>query len=123
MVARGPNMVDLMKDIITRVIEREVDPKHPDAITDYPNDPGGRTQYGISERANPAAWKDGHVTEDEARDIYYQKYVVAPGFHKIPPGYEGVQEQLIDFGVHSGAKMAIRKLQEALSVEIDGILG
>lgn len=112
-------MVDLMEDIINQVIQREGGSK----ATNRSNDPGGRTQYGISERANPEAWADGKVTEDEAREIYTRKYIKGPGFDKIPPSHAKVQSQLIDYGVHSGPQIAIQKLQKALGTTIDGVLG
>lgn len=108
-----------LDDIIDGVIEREGGSK----ATNDPLDPGGRTQYGISERANPEAWKDGKVTEAEAREIYLHKYVIFPKFHLIPASHAKLQEQLIDFGVHSGQGVAIKKLQEILGVEADGVIG
>lgn len=105
--------------IIDDVLLREGGSK----MTNDPNDPGGRTQYGISERANPEAWKDGKVTETEAREIYLHKYVIFPKFHLIPPSHSKLQEQLIDFGVHSGQQVAIKKLQEILGLDADGVIG
>lgn len=86
-----------------------------------PADAGGRTNFGISEKSNPEAWKDGKITEAEAREIYLTKYVKAPGFDKI--AYPKLQAQLIDFGVNSGPHLAIQKLQALLNVEADGVLG
>jgi lysozyme family protein len=112
--------------VITEIIEREGGSK----ATNDPKDPGGRTQYGISERANPQAWADGKVTESEAREIFLQKYVVWPKFHTIPPSHKNTQEQLIDFGVHSGPGVAVMKLQETLNeagadpkLKVDGDFG
>lgn len=84
-------------------------------------DKGGRTNYGISEKANPTAWADGKVTEDEARAIYEAKYVKAPGFDKIQDSK--LRAQLVDFGVNSGPHLAIQKLQEIVGVPQDGVLG
>ena len=39
-----------------------------------PNDPGGRTDWGISERAHPELWADGKVTEEEATDAFRETY-------------------------------------------------
>lgn len=112
--------------IITDVMKREGGAK----ATNDPKDPGGRTQYGISERANPEAWADGKVTETEAREIFLQKYVVWPKFHTIPPSHKATQEQLIDYGVHSGPAVAVTKLQECLNeagaapkLKVDGDFG
>ena len=101
--------------IIDSVLKRE------GAATNDPVDGGGRTAYGISERANPDAWADGKVTAEEARQIYEQKYVRYPGFDKIQDPH--LQAQLVDFGVNSGSYIAIQELQKILHVSVDGILG
>lgn len=90
-------------------------------MTNDPNDKGGRTQYGISEKSNPDAWKDGKVTEDEARAIYEQKYLVGTGIAKVADPL--LQAQLLDFTVTSGPYPAISNLQTILGVKADGILG
>lgn len=105
--------------IISDVIEAEGGSK----MTNDPDDKGGRTQYGISERANPQAWLDGKVTEEEAREIYLQKYVIWPKFHLIPASHAALQKQLIDFGVPSGHYIAIQKLQKVLGLTEDGVIG
>lgn len=104
-----------IESIISEIIAREGPP------TDDPLDKGGRTAYGISEKSNPEAWADGHVTEAEARDIYYRKYVISPGFDKVKD--PGLRAQLVDFGVTSGPQLAIMKLQQIVGAEIDGVLG
>lgn len=107
--------------VIDAVILAEVGNKPDGGFTNDPLDKGGRTAYGISEKANPEAWADGKVTEDEARAVYFKKYVEGPGFDKIP--YTKLQHQLIDFGVNSGPFVAIQRLQEALGVVADGKIG
>ena len=108
-------MPPTIEDIITDVLKREGN------ATNDPDDHGKRTQYGISERANPEAWADGHVTEAEAREIYERKYVRGPRFDSIKDPQ--LQAQLIDFGVVSGPSIAIMKLQEAVHVTVDGVIG
>lgn len=107
----------MIHDIVDDVIQREGGAK----VTNDTHDGGGRTQYGISERANPEAWADGKVTEAEARAIYEQKYVIYPGFHHVQDDH--LRAHLVDFGVNSGPQVAISKLQEILGVIVDGILG
>lgn len=114
------DLVSNTTDIITDVIKREVG-ETGDAIVNDPSDGGGRTQFGISERSNPEAWKDGHVTEEEARAIYERKYVLGPGFDRVQN--ENLRAQLVDWGVNSGPSVAISKLQALLNVEVDGHLG
>ncbi len=104
-------------DIITQV---EID-EGGSKVTNDPSDGGGRTQYGISERSNPEAWKDGKVTEAEAREIYFNKYVKGPKFDLVLD--PKLQAQLIDFGVTSGPMVAIMKLQGVLGLKVDGVIG
>ena len=105
--------------IIDDVLKREGG----SAVTNDPKDSGGRTQYGIAERSNPKAWTDGKVTEEEARDIYVEKYVIGPGYHRISPTHKKTQTLLIDFGVNSGPSIGTKKLQEIVEAEIDGVFG
>jgi len=106
-----------MSDVIDDIIRREGGSK----FSNDPIDKGGRTQYGISEKSNPEAWIDGKITEEEARKIFTDKYVTIPGFDKVLDPL--LRNQLIDFGVNSGPALAIKKLQEILGVEQDGVLG
>ncbi len=102
-------------NIIDAILAREGPP------TNDPLDKGGSTAYGISQRANPEAWKNGPPTEAQARAIYEARYFKGPGFDKVEDGR--LQAQLTDFGVNSGPAVAVRKLQEILGVPGDGILG
>ena len=108
-----------LDDVITDVLERE----GRNTRTDHAHDHGGRTQYGVSERSHPTAWADNEVTEQEAREIFLSKYVVYPGYHRIPPSHEKIQAQLIDFAVLSGPYIATEKLQAILNVKVDGLFG
>lgn len=85
-----------------------------------PEDKGGETKFGISKRAFPTL-DIKNLTEAQARAIYEQKYIAAPGFDQLAPS--PLQTQLIDFGVNSGPAIAIQKLQEILGVAVDGVLG
>lgn len=104
-----------MADTITDIEKRE------GPETNDPADHGGRTKYGISETANPDLWQDGPPTEAQSRERYEQRYVKGPGFDNIAD--KQLREQLIDYGVNSGPAIAIKKLQEILHVDVDGILG
>lgn len=105
----------MANDVIGDVIKRE------GPETNDPVDPGGRTKYGISEAANPDLWKDGPPTEAQSRERYEERYVKGPKFDKITD--RQLREQLIDFGVNSGPMVAIKKLQEILHVDADGVIG
>ena len=101
--------------LITDIEHREGDAQ----VTNDPADSGGRTKFGISERAHPEAWADGDVTEAEARDIYAHDYVRP--FRGIPEG--ALLHQLVDLGVTSGPDTSIKVLQHTLGVTADGIIG
>ena len=109
----------MVKDLIDDIILRETGGKPNGGYTNDPKDRGGRTQWGIAEKFNPEAWKDNKVDYQEARKIYAGKY--------LNP-FKGLENhaaysQLVDFGVTSGPMMAIMKLQELISVEVDGVVG
>jgi lysozyme family protein len=106
-----------INDEITAIIKAEGREK----TTNDPNDAGGRTQYGISEKSNPEAWADGKVTEEEARAIYLKKYVTGPRFDRVADSR--LQHFLVDFGVTSGPSIAIQYLQRSLGLPDDGIIG
>lgn len=38
-------------------------------------DDGGRTRWGIAEKDNPDAWKDGPPSLEQARQIYIDRYI------------------------------------------------
>lgn len=106
-----------MSDFIDEIIRREGGDKE----TNDPADSGGRTKFGISERAHPEAWADGDVTRPESRAIYEQVYVTAEKFHLLPD--EFLKHQVIDHGVPSGPDTAARMLQTVVGVPADGIIG
>jgi lysozyme family protein len=84
-------------------------------------DHGGATAFGISQKANPEAWKNGPPTEAEARAIFESKYLYGPKFKLIEDNK--LQAQCIDYGFNSGSYVCIQKLQTILKVPVDGILG
>ena len=93
-----------------------------------PVDRGGPTKYGITQRTL-RAWRGQVVTptdvrrltRDEARAIYHQRYVDAPGFATLP---DPLRAQVIDDAVLSGPRQAVKDLQRALGdVTVDGQLG
>lgn len=111
------------EDIIDQIIRREGS-----VYTDDPSDKGGPTKYGITLATLSAS--RGHacgpadvqaLSEDEARQIYHQNFVVAPGFWRIND--LNLCGLLVDCGVNHGPGTAIRWLQDAIGVTRDGNLG
>ena len=93
-----------------------------------PVDRGGPTKYGITQRTL-RAWRGRAVTvdevrrltEEEARAIYHRRYVSEPGFTTLP---DPLRAQVVDDGVMSGPRQAVRDLQRAIGrVRVDGVLG
>jgi lysozyme family protein len=98
---------------------------------DHVADKGGCTKWGIT-RETLADWRGmtvaqitcdeiARLTIDEAKMIYRVRYVEAPGFTHIRD--ERLRALLVDFGVHSGPRRAIKALQLAVGVESDGVIG
>jgi lysozyme family protein len=110
--------------MIDAIIEREGGAK----FTDHAADRGGPTKFGITQGAL-AAWRGRPVTRDdvaaleraEAWQIYWRKYVAAPGFADIHDDL--LAEQVIDAGVNHGPVRAARWLQTLAGVAVDGDVG
>ena len=107
-------------EIIAGIIDREGEGTPP--YLD-PRDYGGRTRWGIAERAHPDAWRNGPPTRDDAKRIYAEVYV-APFDPLIAAGLDDrVRVALIDDGVLSGVMTSIKNLQRAVNVPPDGVIG
>lgn len=95
---------------------------------DHPADHGGPTNFGVT-LSTLGAWRGKPVTADdvrsltegEARDIYREMYVHRPGFNRIAD--DRLRSLVIDAAVNHGAKRAVKLLQAALKITVDGTLG
>lgn len=103
-------------EILDGILDREGEGAPP-YIT--PGDRGGRTSWGISERAHPAAWRHGPPTREAAKAIYLEYYVRPFEF----VSYEPLRIQLIDFAVTSGVPRTVFHLQQTLGLPADGQFG
>jgi lysozyme family protein len=95
---------------------------------DHPADKGGPTKFGITQatlaewRGKPCSADDVRaLTENEAREIYREQYIVRPGFLGIEN--EAVRALAVDSAVNHGVKPAVKLLQTAARVFPDGIFG
>jgi lysozyme family protein len=93
------------------------------AYTNHPLDRGGPTKYGITLatlrdfRRDPAlqAADVMRLSEDDARRIYFDKYVVKPGFTQVLALMPVLGAKLVDVGVNCGPVRAGTWLQRALN--------
>lgn len=98
-------------------------------FTNHPKDRGGPTKGGITLKTlrsyggRPAATEADlrNLTEAEARKIYENSYITAPGFALIRDDL--LRFQVVDAGVLSGPSRATSWLQEVVGVTIDGRMG
>ena len=84
-----------------------------------PRDPGGETNFGISNRAYPRE-NIRALTREKAVAIYKRDYWDKPGCEDLPPK---LAVALFDCAVNQGANVAPALLQRALGVKADGIIG
>lgn len=90
-------------------------------VTDDPDDRGGLTKYGISQRSYPNV-DIRNLTEQQAKDIYKRDYWDKVKGDDIQS--QEVAENLFDTAVNMGPRTASRLAQMALSLEpVDGIIG
>jgi lysozyme family protein len=90
-------------------------------FTDDPNDRGGATKYGISQRAYPDL-NIRNLTEQQARDIYKRDYWDRVLGDDILS--QVIAENLFDTAVNIGVKTASRLAQLTLDIEpADGVIG
>jgi lysozyme family protein len=106
---------------IDQIID-EILVKEGSAYTNHPSDRGGPTKYGVTlgalgqHRRRPVTAADVEkLTEAEAREVYYHRYVTEPGFDKLLELNTNVAAEVIDAGVLSGPHRSGLWLQMALN--------
>lgn len=85
---------------------------------DHPSDPGGATNFGITQataRANGFLGDMRVLPRSTAYSIYYTRYVVGPNFDDVLAIDPKVGEELIDSGVNAGTGRAAKWFQHALN--------
>ena len=90
----------------------------------HPNDRGGLTRFGISQRWNPDI-DVLHITREQAIEFYWERYWKAKNYDWLPPA---IAVKVFDLSTNLGEQSVVRCLQRALRacgypVKIDGILG
>ena len=88
-------------------------------FSDDPDDPGGLTKWGIAERYHPEV-RNPNFSKEDAIAIYLKKYWNKCRCDDLP---DGVDVLVFDMAVNPGPIQAIKFLQEALDVKVDGVIG
>lgn len=108
---------------IERYLANLVDVVEGPRYTNYPEDRGGPTKYGVTQKAlahhrgHPVTPEDvENLPRDEALEIYRQEYVVLPGFDKLADASPAVALECIDTGINMGQKVSGTMLQRSLNV-------
>ncbi len=104
-----PSIEKLLQDILLKE----------GGLSDDPDDKGGLTKFGISQKAFPSL-DIASLTPERAKQIYYERYVIAPRIHLLPTP---LQALLTDYAVNSGPGVAIKALQRVLRITEDGMIG
>ena len=86
----------------------------------HPDDPGGRTIYGITERDHPDLWTDGPPTLDQAHARYRTGYWDTAHCDALPWPLCAL---VFDAAVNQGPETAVVILQRTAKTVQDGILG
>ena len=102
-----------------------------DKVTDDPDDPKGRTKYGITQKLLTAIGhpkKVDDLTEADAIDIYYLHFWIEYHCDQLATSHPDLASKVFNFCVTAGPDPAFRCLQRALranSVDIkeDGVMG
>lgn len=97
-------------------------------FSDHPNDPGGRTMKGVTQRTYDA-WlaKQGKsgidvrdISKGEVEAIYQDGYWLAANCADLRPDLDVVQ---FDTAVNMGPNRSVKMLQTAVGVSVDGGFG
>lgn len=88
-------------------------------LSHHPKDPGGLTQFGISQRSYPAL-DIRRLTLDHAKAIYRRDFWERINGDALPVGLNLI---VLDMAVNAGVRRAVELLQQILEVKQDGIIG
>lgn len=101
--------------------------RHEGGYVNHPDDPGGRTNLGVTQRvweewtSHPATEADMRaLTRQQVEPLYRQRYWAKVRGDDLPPG---VDFAVFDFAVNSGVGRAARMLQQVVGAQQDGAIG
>lgn len=118
-------------EMIDGILDRE------GGFVDHPSDPGGATNFGITERVARANGYHGsmrNLPKATAKAIYRREYIEKPGFLAICEIDPVVGEEVVDSGVNAGQQRAAKWFQTSLNlfnrrgkdyadIAVDGAIG
>lgn len=84
-----------------------------------PVDPGGETNHGVTIAVARAFGYHGDMramSVEQAKEIYRQRYWIAPRFDAVGQQSDSIAAELFDTGVNMGTGVAGKFLQRALNV-------
>ena len=93
--------------------------RHEGGLVDNPKDPGGLTNFGISQRAYPKL-DIRNLTAADAAEIYLRDFWEKIHGDELP---KPLAVAVFDCAVNVGWPRAILMLQESLGVTVDGNIG
>lgn len=105
------------EDRFARAIERVL--AHEGGHVDHPDDPGGKTRWGISQRAYPHL-DLSTLTRTQAIALYRRDAWTPIRGDALP---EAIAFQVLDAAVNHGVLRAVGWLQQVLGVRVDGVVG
>ena len=88
-------------------------------LSAHPDDPGGLTNYGISQCSYPQL-DIAALTLDGAKALYHRDYWQVLHGDQFPSGLDLL---LLDCAINQGVTTAIKLLQQALQIRDDGLIG
>lgn len=107
--------------------------RHEGGYVNDPKDPGGETNFGISDRRDGKIDGQADINGDglpdvaisklsvtQAEQIYYRNYWIPCRCDYLPPSVAVV---LFDTAVNCGNRRAIQMLQKVIGVKEDGVIG
>ena len=98
----------------------EVILKHEGGFVDHPSDPGGRTNFGISQRSYPDV-DIKNLTRQGAKEIYKKDYWNPLKLYLIDNA--NICLDIFDVAVNSGRSRAVKMAQKLVGTKEDGGMG
>lgn len=109
------------------------------AYVNHPNDPGGATRWGVTEREARAAGYRGDMRYFPksctgraticAKGIYLERYIAKPGYLPLIEADPAVGEEIVDSAVNFGPPRPSRWFQQSMNelgggpIAVDGVVG